>query len=1041
MSAPKPLWLSDTAIKRPVVAIVFALLLIVFGIAAALRLPVREQPDVDPPLVSVTTVYPGASARVVDRDVTDIIEANLNGIDGIDQIVSTSRDQFSQINVEFETGRDIDAAAADVRDKTSEVRADLPDEIDPPVIAKASADAQAVMWITLRSDTLDRMALTDYAERQLVDPLAVVSGVAQVVIGGARRYAMRVWLDPVAMAEHDVTVGDVTGALRLENVELPAGRIESQARELTVRAMTKFGDPDALAAMVLREEAGAQVVLGDVARVAIGAENDRSAVFVDGTPAIGLGIVRQSGANALEVAHGVRAEIDRLQARLPNDIAMSIAYDQSVFIEGSLRQVLQTLAITALLVLTVIFLFLGSVRATLVPAITIPVSLIASFMVLALAGFSINTLTLLAFVVAIGLVVDDAIVVLENITRRHEQGEDRYKAGMLGTREVAFAVISTTAVLVAVLVPVLFMGGTIGRLFTEFAVAIGAALVFSSLTALSVGATAATRLVRAATPQDRRKGLYDWVQAGFAGLQTGYRRTLRQALAHPLLVGGLSLGLAVLMVMLFRALPAELAPREDRGVFIIPIEAPQGVTLAETVKAVRQVEDILKPHRGDGRDKPIDGTVAIVGPGREGPPQVDQALMIVRLKPWGARSQSQMALVEQLTPRITAISQARAIPVNPPTLVSDAFEKPIQFVVSAGDFDTAKALGDQLLKRARGDNRLTSVEIDLEQTAGQIQLQVDRALAARLDIDARTLAETLRVFFGGDDVTEFFLKGETYEVMVRGADQFRRTPQDLARIYVRGRDDALLPLAGFVAMTETGVSPALTRVDRRPSATISAVPAPGVALGDAVAALETAAAEILTSEASLNYRGLTKEFKESSAGLWLAFGLAVTVVVLVLAALFDSFVDPLIILLALPLALCGGLGALWLAGASFNVYSQIALLLLVGLLAKNAILVVDFANQRRRDGESVDDAIEAAAQTRFRPVLMTSIATGFGAVPLVLATGPGAEGRAVMGVVIIGGIVLATLVTLIVVPVLYRLLSPLTSPPGATARAVEDALG
>jgi len=495
------------------------------------------------------------------------------------------------------------------------------------------------------------------------------------------------------------------------------------------------------------------------------------------------------------------------------------------------------------------------------------------------------------------------------------------------------------------------------------------------------------------------------------------------------------------MVFLFRGLPGELAPTEDQASFIIPVEAPQGVTLQETIGAVEAIEGILEPYRGEGPDNPVERSIAIVGPGRAGPPQVDQALVIVKLKEWSERDISQMQLVDELTPKILQLREARAIPINPASLVSDGFDKPLQIVVSATDFERAEALGNEMLAKARQDERINNPEIDYEETQGQIQLEIDRRLAARVGVDVRDIAETLQVFFGGQDITEFFLQNETYEVMVRGADRFRMEPRDLEQLYVRGRGDRLVPLSGLVTMSEAGVSPVLGRVDRRPSATISGVPAEGVTLGSAIAAMEAYAQDILTGGATLNYKGLTKEFKESSAGLWLAFALAVAVVLLVLSALFDSFLDPIIIFLALPLALAGGVGALWLAGMTLNIYSQIGLLLLVGLLAKNAILVVDFANQRRREGLDVREAIEEAARTRFRPVLMTSFSTGFGALPLALATGPGAEGRAVLGVVIIGGIILATLVTLLIVPVLYRLLAPFTPPPGAVEEKVEEQLG
>jgi len=1027
-------FLPRLSIERPVFATVVSLLIVVLGIGAALRLPVRELPDVDPPTVLVTTVYPGAAAEVVEREVTEPIEERVASIEGIDTVTATSRDEFSRIEIQFQLYRDLDAAAADVRDKIGEVRAELPEEAEEPVIAKTAGGSQAMMWLTLQSDLRDRLELSDFTERNLVDPLSVVRGVGRVLIGGERRYAMRIWLDPEAMAVREVTVDDVIAALREGNVELPAGRIESEEREFTVRATTELDTARQFRDLIVRDEAGYQVTLGEVAEVEVGAEDYRTLVRRDGEPAVGVGIVRQSKANTLAVANGVLAEIERLRPGFPEDVEIDVAYNEALFIRGSLQQVGITLAITAGLVIAVLFFFLRSLRTVLIPAVTIPVSLVGTFIILLAFGYSINTLTLLALVLAVGLVVDDAIVVTENIFRRNEEGEPRLLAAARGGAQISFAVIATSLVLISVFVPLAFMTGTVGRLFTEFAVALAAAVAFSSLVALTLGPMLGSRLVDAEAARHSR--FYRAIERGFAAIARGYRRLLEGVVKVPLLVVGAAVVLSGGLYVVYQALPQELAPTEDRGFFIIPVQAPEGASLDYTLGHVERIEQILAPLSGD--DGPIDGTISIIGAATEGPAKVDEALVIVRLEPWGERALAQQEILARVLPEIAGLAGVQAFAVNPPSLGVQGFEQPVQFVIAGPTYDAAQRWARQVFARAQQEvPGLTSARLDYKETKSQVQLSVDRHELADLGLSVRQVGEALRVLLGELDVTDYAERGETYEVMLRAVPEARDEPGDLENVYLRAESGELVQLSGLVEREAVGAPAELTRVDRLPAVTLKGSLAEGAALGDVLAELDRIAAEIVPPAGRISYLGRSQEYQQSSAGLYITFALALVIVFLVLAAQFESFVQPVTIMTAVPLAITGGLLAMWLFGISFNIFSQIGLILLIGLMAKNGILIVEFANQLRDQGRDVGAAVVEAGEVRFRPVVMTSVATSFGALPLALAIGPGAEGRAAIGVVVIGGIIGATLLTLFLVPALYRLLAPLTAPRGRIAERLQ----
>jgi multidrug efflux pump len=1029
--------LSRRAIERPVFATVLSLLLVVLGIGALQRLPVRAYPDVDPPTVSILTVYPGASAQVVERDVTEPIEESTSGIEGIKRIVSTSRDEVASIDIEFLLSRDLDAAAADVRDKVAQVRAELPDGAEEPIIAKTSGESEAIMWLTLRSEARDRLELTDYAERNLVDPLAVVPGVARVIIGGARRYAMRIWLDREAMAARAITPADVADALREENLELPAGRLEADARELTVRTLTRLRTPEDFAALVLRAAAGSQVTLGDVARVEIGAADYRSGVYVNGEPAVGLGIVRQSKANTLAVAHGVRAEVERLRPDLPAGVELEVSYDASVFIEGSIREVVKALVIAAVLVVVVLLAFLRSPRSALIPVVTIPVSLLAAFVLLYALDYSVNRLTLLALVLAIGLVVDDAIVVLENVYRRNELGEPRLLAAARGADQIGFAVVATSLVLISVFLPLTVLTGDVGRLFTEFAVALAAAVGFSSLVALTLGAALSSRLVEARGPDAGRTRAGRVLDRLAGRAVEGYRRVLDTALPHP----GWTLAFAVLLGLLaaaiYRSLPEEQTPTEDQSVIIVPVEAPEGASFAYTREHVRQIEELLAPFRGP--DGPVDRVIAIVAPGqREAPASPSRALLIVSLKPHGARATSQQALANRLMPQLRGLAGVQAFAVNPPSLGQRGSAQPVQMVIAGHTHEAANRWAEIVLAEARDLPSLVNARLDYERTKPQLQVHVDREKAAGLGVDARDLAEALQYMLGEQDVTEYIYRSKSYDVILRAEAGDRAVPDDLRHIQVRTRDGELVPLRGLVRLEIVGVPRQLRRIDRLPAVTLSASLTPGTALGEALGPLRAAAERELPQAARISWLERSESYFESRRAIFVTFALALLVAYLVLAAQFESFLQPLVILFAVPLAITGGLLGLLVAGQTINIFAQIGLIMLIGLMAKNGILIVEFANQLRDHGRDAAAAAREAALTRVRPVMMTSVATVFGALPLALATGPGAEGRIPIGVTVIGGMVLTTAMVLVVVPVLYTLLAPHTRASGAIARRLGE---
>ncbi|MGE0743928.1 MAG: efflux RND transporter permease subunit [Rhodospirillales bacterium] len=1015
--------LSDTSIKRPVFATVMSLLLVVLGIASLMRLPVREYPAIDPPIVSVTTVYKGASNDVVESQVTEIIEASVAGIEGIKTITSTSREERSQVQIEFTLARDVEAAANDVRDRVFRVLNRLPDAIEQPRIAKIDSDARAIVWFLMTSDRFSHLELTDIAQRRLLDRLSIVPGVANVYISGERRFAIRIWLDRQAMSARGLTVEDLEAAVRRNNVELPGGRLESTAREFTVKTDARLRTPDQFARVVVANKSGYQIRLGEIAQVELAPEDTRSEMRSNGRSAIGVGVVKQSTANTLDVANGAKAEMALLQPTLPPGIDVAVGYDESTFVDRSIFEVNHALAIGLAMVVGVIFIFLRSVRATIIPAVAIPVSIVGSFVVLSAFGFSINVLTLLAFVLAIGIVVDDAIVVLENIHRRIEEGEPPLLAAIRGGRQIAFAVIATTLVLASVFVPLSFMEGNTGRLFTEFGIALAAAVLFSGFVALSLTPMMCSKLLRPVTGESF---LYKITEPVFEGMINGYRWLLRGALRAPLLIIAVSAGGMALSYTLFMQLPKEFVPTEDRGYLIVPVTAPEGASMEYTRDHVAKIEQILQPLIERGEATVIMGNVA---PGLQRPAPVNTGHLFVKLTDWSERERKQQDIVKDVAPKINAIPGVRAFPVNPPSLGQRGFRPPIQLVLGGSDYETLVQWRDRMMARMREEPRFLNVTSNYQENKPEIRVAIDRLRAADLGVSLDQIGRTLEVMFGSREVGTYVDKGEEYKVIAQATFENRRSTRDLTNVFVRSATSGqLIPLSNLVSIGEAAGPQELNRTDRLRSITVQASLAPGYPLGQAITELEAMTRDVLPAEAVVSWQGESRDFKESSDSLYFTFGLALLVVFLVLAAQFESYIHPLIIMLSVPIAVTGSLAALLLVGYSLNIYSQIGMILLIGLMAKNGILIVEFANQLRDDGKSIYDAVLEASVIRLRPILMTSIATVVGALPLAIAAGAGAESRSAIGVVIIGGVLVATVFTLFLIPALYLLLARFTRP-------------
>ncbi|WP_240126583.1 efflux RND transporter permease subunit [Thermomonas alba] len=1029
--------LSDLSIKRPVLAVVMSLLLIVLGVMSFLRLTLRELPAIDPPIVSVQVEYPGASAGVVETRITKPLEDALAGIEGINTIDSSSQNGSSRISIEFYPSRDIEAAANDVRNAVSRVADRIPPEARPPEISKVEADSDAIIWLNLRSTTMDQMQMSDYAQRYLVDRFSSLQGVARVLLGGSQRYAMRVWLDGDKLAARGLTAADVEGALRAENVELGAGRIESADRDFILRVARDYTSPGQFAELPLGKGRDGYVVrLGDVARVALESAERRAWYHSNGEPALGIGIVKTSTANSLEVADEAKAEADRIRPTLPKGTDIYVAYDSTTFISAAVARVYETLLEAIVLVLVVIWLFLGSVRAALIPAVTVPVCVIAAFIALYAFGFSINLLTLLALVLCIGLVVDDAIVVVENIQRRVDLGEPALVAARRGTAQVAFAVLATTAVLVAVFLPVGFLQGNTGRLFRELSVALAAAVAISAFVALTLTPMMASQLLRPHTGPHAVHGnrVSEWINARFQRLAAGYRGVLARHVHRIGLFAMLMLAAVVALVLLFRMLPSELAPTEDRGAFQLMVEGPEGAGFDYTVKQMQQVEAILAGLTGP--DKPILRANPRV-PGSFGPSEeMHTGRAIVFLQPWDRRDKSTVELAGELEKKFSGLPGVRVRTMAGGGLVRSRGQ-PFQLVLGGPDYKELAQWRDIMLAKMAANPGFLGPDSDYKETRPQMRVIVDKARAADLGVPVAAIGSALQTMMGGIRATTFVDNGEEYDVMLQADRGGRDSVAALQSLQVRARDGSLVPLSNLVTLKEIAEPGTLNRFNRLRSITLSARLAPGYPLGEAVAWAQQTARDNLPDYAQVSWKGESRELQQSGGEVLVTFALALLIVYLALAAQFESFLHPLVIMLTVPLGVLGALLGLWVTGGTLNLFSQIGIVMLVGLAAKNGILIVEFANQLRDEGRSVHDAIIEAAGVRLRPILMTSIATVMGAVPLVVFGGPGSASRAAIGIVVIFGVAFSTLLSLFVVPAFYAALARYTRSPEALAHTLE----
>ena len=1030
--------LPEISVRRPVFATVLSLLILLVGVVSFTRLNVREYPKIDNPVVTVETRYTGASSAVVESQVTKVLEDSLAGIEGVDVITSISRQEQSQITVSFVLSRDADSAAADVRDKVSRVRQKLPVGIDEPVIAKVEADAFPVIWLSFTADNLNVLQLTDYANRIAKPMLQTAPGASDVRVFGERKYSMRIWLDPERLASYKLTTQDVEDALRRSNVEVPAGRIESRLREFNVTASTDLQKPVEFRQVVIKSINGIPVRIGDVARVEQGPQSERTSTRLNGRDAITLGVIRNATANPLDLSSAVRGMIPKIKENLPPGVEIEIANDNSVFIDRSIKAVYQTIVEAMVLVALVIFVFLRTLRASIIPLVTIPVCLIGSFALMALFGFTINSLTMLALVLAIGLVVDDAIVVLENIYRHIEEGMAPFHAAIKGAKEVGFAVVAMTMTLAAVYAPLAFTPGRTGKLFTEFALALAGSVVVSGFVALTLSPMMCSVMLKHV---EKRSWFDDFMERKLTALTNGYGRVLAWTLSSGKVLGReMSRRWLVVAVMvlagvgtftLLKSTKSELAPLEDRGVILTVINGPDGATMDYTMRYAQAIERMSNKYPEFDRIFTVAGN-----------PTVAQGNVFYRAKPWEERERSTLEIARDMTPAVAGLPGVTAFPITPPSLGQPFRERPVNFVILTSDSyqnlaQVVRSFQEELAKNPG----IVSVDTDLRLNKPEISMEVDRERAADMGVPVDQIARAVETMMGGRQVTRYKREGDQYDVIVQTNPSGRDTPDDIEHIFVRGKNDAMIPLSALVKIKEVVVPRELNHFGQRRSASITANLAPTYSLGEALEFMKATAQKVLKPGYSTDLNGTSREFVKSAGSLVVVFVLALLFIFLVLAAQFESFVDPLVILLSVPLSMVGALLALQLSGGTLNVFSQIGLITLVGLITKHGILIVEFANQLRAEGMELFAAVKQSATLRLRPILMTTGAMVLGAVPLALASGAGAESRKQIGWVIVGGMSLGTLLTIFVVPTMYTLLARKSVPGAITIRHEDTEVG
>ena len=1020
--------LSDISIKRPVFASVISLLFIAFGLVSFDRLSLREYPDIDPPVVTVEVSYLGAPANIVETRITELVEKRIAGIEGIDFVESSSDDGLSRVTIEFSINRDIDAAANDVRDRIAGIQDDLPVEADPPEVQKVDSNDDVIIWQNLASTKMSVPELTDYARRYLVDQYSTLGGVARVRVGGGLSYAMRIWLDRKKLAARNLSVSDVESALKAENIELPAGRLESDTRLFQARVDRNFKKPEDFKKLVLKEGSDGYLVrLEDVARVELGVEEDRTFFRGNGISMVGIGTIKQSTANTIEVSRNVKVLTEKLNKSLPEGMSIEQSYDSSIFIEASIQEVYRTLFIAIACVILVIYLFLGTIRATLVPAVAVPVSIVATFMLIYAFGFSINLLTLLALVLAIGLVVDDAIVMLENIVRHmKEYGETPLVASYRGAREVGFAVIATTLVLIAVFVPITFLEGDIGRLFTEFALTISAAVGFSSLIALTLSPVIASKFL--STKTSKPNGLVRFMDSFLKYLRKLYLKLLNKMLKLPLLVIVLFFILLGMISWIYPQVKQEFIPKEDRGAFFIMVNGPEGATHKYMEEYMTEIEQRLMAYV---EEKQVSRLLVRTPRGFDGLSNFNDGMVIVLLEDWSKRRPATKIMAE-IREQLSDLPGVRVFTVMRQGLGGRA-QKPVQFVLGGATYEELAQWRDILFEKIAENNPgLIGLDSSYKETRPQIDFEINYDRAAELGVSIEEIGTTLETMMGGRRVTTFLDRGEEYDVIVEGERSQQRSFDQVKNIYVRSdRTGSMIPLSNLVTIQEYGAAKSLTRYNRIRAITLEANLKEGYRLDEALTYLNGMVKKHLPETAIVDYKGQSRDFIKSGSSIVFVFLLGLVVVFLVLAAQFESYIHPFVIMLTVPLAMGGGLFGLYITDSSLNIYSQIALIILVGLSAKNGILIVEFANQLRDRGVKFSQALIQAAEIRFRPILMTGLTTIAGAIPLVISSGAGSETRLVIGIVILSGVFAATFFTLFIVPVAYDLLARHTNSPGA----------
>ncbi len=1031
--------LPEICIERPVLTSVMSLAIVLVGGISLTRLPNRELPDVDPPVVAVTTVYLGAAPEVVETSVTQVLEDQLIGIEGIKHVTSLSREQVSSISIEFELVRDVDAAAADVRDRVARARGDLPQDCEEPVIAKRSADARPIQWIALSGGGLSQIELSTLADTRMQDRLSKLPGVAEVWLAGERRYSMRIWIDNTRLTGNALTIADVSAALRRENVDIPSGRIEGNDREFTVRTPGEMKTAEEFNALILKETTSGPVRLIDVGRAEVGAEDDRKLVSFNGVPAVALGIVKQSKANTLDVAEAVRRELADMADELPPGVSTEIAFDSSIFIERSIEDVTRTIFEAILLVVIVIYLFLRSARATLLPAVAIPVSIVGTFALLYALDFTINTLTLMGVTLAIGLVVDDAIVVLENITRWIEEGTPRMEAARRGMNEILFAVIAATASTIAVFLPLAFLTDTTGRLFREFGVTVAAAVAISGFVAITLTPALGARVLKA---HPAEHGVKKLLADAFERLASLYTATLRPALERPLLVVGAGAVWVALGFLLLSVIPREFVPPADRALVLSFVRAPEGSTIDYTARYQKQVEKIVFGTPEVAR------SFSVVSLGMGGPGLVNEGVLFTSLKLWEDRERDVQAIVEDWRKQFSQIAGVQAFPIMPDALGTGLRSSPVSLVIQGPEILEVARYADEIVRRAQGIPGLVNLQSDLLINKPELEVSIDRNRASDLGVSARDIASTLQILLGGQELSTFKLKGETYKVMAQLESSDRADPRAVLRAYVRNTSGQLMPLASFVDVRESVSPRGLPHFDRIRSATVTGNLAEGAALGGVLDQVWTLAHEVLPEGKGYKavWSGDSEQFYASGNALLFAYLLAVVAVYLVLAAQFESFLHPITILVAVALSFTGALVTLIVLGGTLNLFSQIGLVMLVGLVTKNSILIVEFANQLRERGLGPREAVFESSRIRFRPILMTALATMAGIFPIAVGSGAGGESRAPLGVAVVGGVGFSTVLTFIVVPAVYLVFERLrerrtvAAEAAAPARTTADAV-